>query len=219
MRGRRHFLRTGLAGLVALSVLGLRSALPRMAHADDPGGPAAAPDEPPLPADDSDETEEVEEVEEEPAVTYDPGIPPITLAIPKLGVEARVVGVAQDEEGAMDVPPDPDQVAWYTLGPGMGVPGNAVFAAHIDWGGIPRAFGRLSALAVGDVVLIVDERHNGYEYVVESTHWVRAEGAPVEEIFAQTTDPTITLITCGGEYRAATREYLDRLIVHARGTL
>jgi hypothetical protein len=39
----------------------------------------------------------------------------------------------------------------------------------------------------------------------------------MEEIFAQPSEPVITLITCGGEYVAATREYLDRLIVRARG--
>ena len=53
--------------------------------------------------------------------------------------------------------------------------------------------------------------------VAVSSRWVRADGAPVEEIFAQSSAPTLTLITCGGEYRPETREYLDRLIVRARG--
>jgi LPXTG-site transpeptidase (sortase) family protein len=132
-------------------------------------------------------------------------------------VSATIQPVTQDPDGSMSAPGDPDQVAWYTLGPGMGVSGNVVFAAHVNWGNRPRVFARLDALDKGDAILIVDANGDGYEYVVESSHWVRAEGAPVEEIFAQTTDAKVTLITCGGEYRAATREYLDRLIVKARG--
>jgi hypothetical protein len=69
----------------------------------------------------------------------------------------------------------------------------------------------------GDVIQVLDANGKGYEYAVESLHWVRAEGAPLEEIFAQPPEPVITLITCGGEFVAARREYLDRLIVRARG--
>ena len=37
-----------------------------------------------------------------------------------------------------------------------------------------------------------------------------------EEIFSNNGSPELTLITCGGRYEAATRSYLDRLIVRAR---
>lgn len=174
----------------------------------------AADDDPELTAEEA----EQDDVSEGPAVFVPTGVTPTNLAIPKLGVDARVVGVGMDEDGAMSAPTDPDDVAWYTLGPGMGVVGNPVFAAHINWGGRPRPFGDLSALTAGDAVLVVDAQGNGYQYVVESSQWFRAEGAPVEEIFAQPDRQLITLITCGGEYRAATREYLDRLVVRARGT-
>jgi hypothetical protein len=145
------------------------------------------------------------------------GVPPIKLMIPVLGVEAAVEAVGQDPDGAMSVPTFPDDVAWYKLGPGMGVPGNVVFAGHINWDGRVRAFGFLERLDEGDVIQVVDEKQRGYEYVVESKHWVRAEGAPLEEIFAQPDHPLLTLITCGGEYVPSRREYLDRLIVKARG--
>jgi sortase (surface protein transpeptidase) len=145
------------------------------------------------------------------------GIPPIKITIPSLGVEAKVEAVGQDPDGAMSVPTVPDDVAWYKLGPGMGVPGNVVFAGHINWEGRTRAFGYLDQLDRGDVIQVIDEQGRGFEYAVESSHWVRAEGAPIDEIFAQPTQPVITLITCGGEYVPSRREYLDRLIVRAKG--
>jgi len=52
------------------------------------------------------------------------GVPPVQLMIPALGVEAVVESVGQDPDGAMSTPSRPDDVAWYNLGPGMGVPGN-----------------------------------------------------------------------------------------------
>ena len=197
---RRRFLQVAAVGLLGLTVR-TGSALARESPAE---GQQTA-EEPEL---------------AQPAATDEfvpTGVPPIQLAIPKLGVSANVVGVGQDPDGAMAAPDNPDEVAWYTLGPGMGVPGNVVFAGHVNWDGRLRVFGQLSSLQVGDAVLIVDAAGNGYQYLVESSQWFRAEGAPVEEIFAQSAEPTITLITCGGEFLAATREYLDRLVVRARG--
>jgi hypothetical protein len=145
------------------------------------------------------------------------GVPPVKLTIPALGVEAAVQPVGLDADGAMGTPTQPDDVAWYELGPGMGVPGNVVLAAHVNWNGRLRPFGLLHTLEPGDAVQVIDAEGRGFEYQVESSHWVRAEGAPLAEIFAQPEQPVVTLITCGGEYVAATREYLDRLIVRARG--
>jgi hypothetical protein len=202
---RRRFLRTAAASLI-----GVPLALSRVARLlaappdqDAPPAPDDASPEGPTPADEW--------------VPY--GAPPRSLAIPKLGVDARVVGVGQDPDGAMGSPSDPDEVAWYTLGPGMGVPGNVVFAGHVDWGGRDRVFSGLRALAPGDVVLVVDQDKNGYQYLVESVWAVRADGAPVEEIFGQSVEPVITLITCGGAFNQATREYVDRVIVRAKGSL
>jgi len=171
--------------------------------------PAFAPD------DLADDTEPEDEVE--PVASGPWGVPPMKLSMPSLGVEAPIVPVGKDADGAMAAPTDPDTVAWYELGPGMGVAGNVVLAGHVNWAGRLRTFGNLHELEPGDAILVIDEKDHGYQYVVQSSQWVRAEGAPVEEIFANSDQPTLTLITCGGEYVAATREYLDRLIVRAKG--
>jgi len=201
--------------LAALGGLALRLPLTERAHAQ-----LDLPNDVPYPSEDDDTVPvELPARDQSPVVAagYPWGVAPATLAIPKLGVEADVAPVNYDKDGLMDVPPDPDMVAWFEYGPGMGVPGNAIFAAHVDWGGRPRVFNRIAALEPGDAVLILDAQGRGFQYVVESTHVYDAEGAPVEEIFAQTVDPMITLITCGGRYRAATREYLDRVVVVAKG--
>jgi LPXTG-site transpeptidase (sortase) family protein len=145
------------------------------------------------------------------------GVAPIKLMIPALGVEAAVEAVGQDPDGAMSAPTDPDEVAWYQLGPGMGVPGNVVFAGHVNWAGRLRVFGQIDQLDMGDVIQVIDAQGRGFQYAVESTRLVRAEGAPLDEIFEQPDQPVVTLITCGGEYVPSRREYLDRVIVRATG--
>ena len=211
MVGRSTRRRALTVALAAVGGVALRSSVVGLAHAQIEL-PNPAIDDEALPA-------ELPATDEAPAVADEGpwGVPPATLAIPKLGVEADVAPVSYDKDGLMDVPPDPDVVAWFEYGPGMGVPGNAIFAAHVDWGGRPRVFYRLAALEPGDAVLVVDTQGRGFQYVVHSSHVYDAEGAPVEAIFAQTVDPMITLITCGGRYDAATREYLDRVVVVAKG--
>ena len=178
--------------------------------------PPASGDDTADPTEDIVMAPDVDEPAAPPAQAY-AGVPPVKLTIPALGVEATVEPVGQDEDGAMATPTDPDDVAWYAGSPGMGVPGNVVLAAHVNWDLRPRPFGQLHKLEPGDAVQVIDADGRGFEYVVEASHWVRAEGAPVEEIFAPTREPTLTLITCGGEYNVARREYLDRLIVRAKG--
>ena len=202
---RRRFLRTAAASLIGVP-LALPGAARLWAAPLDQAAPPTPDDESPEGPTTADEW-----------VPY--GTPPISLAVPKLGVDARVVGVGQDPDGAMGAPSNPDEVAWYTLGPGMGVGGNVVFAGHVDWGGQLRVFSGLRGLAPGDVVLVVDQDEHGYQYLVESVWAVKADGAPVEEIFGQTAEPVVTLITCGGAFNPATREYADRVIVRARGSL
>jgi len=145
------------------------------------------------------------------------GVAPVKLMIPALGVEAAIEAVGQDPDGAMTAPTDPDEVAWYKLGAGMGVPGNVVFAGHVNWAGSLRVFGRIDQLDRGDVIQVIDAEGRGFEYAVETSRVVRAEGAPLDEIFVQPNAPVITLITCGGEYVPSRREYLDRVIVRAKG--
>lgn len=173
---------------------------PTIARADDPDGsaPPQAPDR---------------------AVPPAGGAAPVELKIPSLSVDAPVFPVGMDDDGAMDVPPDADAVAWWSLGPGAGVPGNMVLSGHVDWGGRLRVFGWLRQLGPGDQVVVVDEQAREFSYTVVESRWVPADAAPVQEIFdgsgVGSGVSEVTLITCGGDFDHDTHQYLDRLIVRA----
>ena len=143
-------------------------------------------------------------------------VAPVEVFIPSLGVNADVVPVGEDPDGAMGSPPDPDEVAWWSLGYGTGEePANVVLAGHVNWDGRPRPFGQIEQLEPGDEIVVHDELGREFRYQVTWSKLVEAEGAPVEEIFAATDRAELTLITCGGTYVPATREYLGRVIVRA----
>ena len=140
---------------------------------------------------------------------------PKRISIPAIGVDAgfEFVGLAAD--GSMDVPKDPNQVAWYRLGPRPGERGNAVLAGHVDWNGRTAVFWGLKDLQAGDSIEVVAADDRKYEFVVQWKRWYDAEAAPVEDVFRQAEIGEITLITCGGEFDRKRRQYLSRLVVRA----
>lgn len=141
---------------------------------------------------------------------------PVEVRIPALGVDAPIVPVGEDPDGAMSAPEDPDTVAWWSLGPGTGVAGNVVLAGHVDWGGRLRVFGLIGRLTPGDEIILLDELGREFHYQVVWSRQVSADGAPIDEIFGSSGVPEVTLITCGGEFDRTTRQYLDRIIVRAQ---
>lgn len=140
---------------------------------------------------------------------------PKRVRIPSIGVEAGFEYVGRTADGAMDIPKNPNDVAWYSLGPRPGEPGNAVIAGHVDWGGKTAVFWKLDDLKAGDVVQVVAVDGRVYEFVVQWQRLYDAETAPVSEVFAQSDATEITLITCGGVFDRQTRQYLSRLVVRA----
>lgn len=152
------------------------------------------------------------------AAVPDQGVAPTRIVIAALGLDTDVIPVGTDQYGAMAAPDDPDAVAWYSLGPGLAPIGNVVLAGHVDWDGQLRAFGRLESLSEGDEISLWNDDGQVFSYLVDSSDWVNADGASVDEIFGQSMDARITLITCGGLFDPFHRQYLQRLIVRAHAT-
>ena len=150
-----------------------------------------------------------------PALAQTTGAAPAVIDIPSIGTHAEVVPLGQDDDGTMQAPTDPDTVGWYDLGTGIGLPGNALLDGHVDWGGRLRVFGLLSELAPGDTIQITDTDGNVLSYSVTWTRLYDADTAPVDQIFEQTDDEEVTLITCGGVFDRSIHMYLSRWIVRA----
>jgi len=137
------------------------------------------------------------------------------LRIESIGVDAPLVYLNIDANGNMDVPRDPELVAWYdfTAKPGLGA-GNAVFSGHVDYRDYgPAVFWDLSDLAVGERVEVQLRDGVVVQYEVTAAADIPVAELDMAEVLAATSSESLTLITCSGQFVGG--EYVDRRIVRA----
>ena len=149
--------------------------------------------------------------------TSAPVVRPVRLEIPAIGVRASVRPTGVDASGEFDVPPSVDVVGWYRFGPGLTAGGGSVvIAGHVDSATQGAgAFFRLRELSPGDRVTVIgsDGRGRGYRVVareIEPKATIR-----LDRYFDTTGPPRLTLMTCGGPFDRATRNYRDNVVVTA----
>lgn len=151
--------------------------------------------------------------------------------IPRFNVDAPITYRAVGGDGIMPNPDSPDDVAYYDFSawPGKGGrpgAGNPIFAGHVDSGHQPCNYGKvpppceavlwdLNNLNVGDEIHVVMDG-TLYKYAVTSNEPVDASSGPWDQIVSSTADPTLTIITCGGDFNRDTGEYDKRQVVKAK---
>jgi len=147
--------------------------------------------------------------------------PPLMIALPSIGVTALVapVGVSQ---GNLQVPDDPAQVGWWVRSAQAGAEtGSVIIDGHVDTehGGL----GALYRMGVGDlrigdriVVTTMFGRQVSYR-IYRQDLYPKAAGLPTE-VLAQSLEPRLVLITCGGPFDVNNRNYDDNVVVYARPT-
>lgn len=138
-------------------------------------------------------------------------IVPDRIQLPSLKVEAPVIPVGIESDGAMGTPSNARDVAWWD-GLEVGA-GNALLAGHKDYNRVQGSFFQLQALKPGDPIVIHGQAGT-LTFVVE---WVRQMDADSDatEILGPQPQPTLTLITCGGKFDRSIRHYQDRVVARA----
>lgn len=142
------------------------------------------------------------------------GEAPIGLRIPSIGVDAGVQWVGVDETGAMQVPSNYTDVAWYELGPRPGERGNAVINGHLDSTTGPAVFWDLITLQPGDEIIVRTHGDQELRFIVTGLESYRTEEAPLDRIFGPTDSRNLNLITCDGTFEQDVRQYDRRLVVY-----
>jgi LPXTG-site transpeptidase (sortase) family protein len=131
-------------------------------------------------------------------------------------IDGPVVATGVDPTTSeLAVPADASVVAWYQFGPAPGQAGSAVLAGHVDWHGVPGIFFKLRQLASGDPVSVTMSDGSVLAFHVVDTRMVDKPELPQTGVFARTGDPTLTLVTCGGQFDSSTHHYLSNVVVTA----
>lgn len=140
---------------------------------------------------------------------------PVRLRIntPEVKVDAAVEHVGKTPEGAMDVPKEWENVAWFEPGYEPGESGNSVIAGHFDSETGPAVFYEAKKLKVGDVLEVEDERGQVTKFRVSKVELFDATNAPIYEIFGPSDEAHLNLITCDGTFDREAGQYDKRLVV------
>jgi LPXTG-site transpeptidase (sortase) family protein len=143
-----------------------------------------------------------------------PGFP-ISLRIPKIGVDAPIKLMGVTSEGDMEAPKAPQDTGWYKFGPRPGDIGSAVIAGHFGpWKtGGTSAFDDLHELEAGDRIYIEDEEGAVIIFVVRESRSF-GENDDASSVFTSNDGKAhLNLITCEGVWNKARKSYSNRLIV------
>ncbi|HWC42219.1 MAG TPA: class F sortase [Actinomycetota bacterium] len=139
---------------------------------------------------------------------------PVSVQIPAIGVDARMVPVGLGPGRTMEVPAV-DLAGWYEPGPRPGAAGPAVLVGHVDSRRGPAVFFRLGQLHRGDRIVVGLANGPARSFVVERVERQPKQALPVGRIWNGTRRPVLRLITCGGSFDRATGHYRDNVIVYA----
>lgn len=143
--------------------------------------------------------------------------PPVHLDVPAVDVSADVVPAGVLPDGALDVPPDPRVVGWWSSGAVPGAPaGTVVLAAHVDASGVGAGpMVRLVEAPLGTEVRVGTADGDVATYAVaERRSYAKADGLP-REVYRADGPHRLVLVTCGGVFDARTGHYSDNVVVVA----
>lgn len=139
---------------------------------------------------------------------------PVRLKIPKINVNAAVEYVGLNPDGAMDVPKDRVNVAWFNLGQRPGANGSAVIAGHYGWQNKNGSvFDDLHKLRKGDKLYVEDDKGEIVSFVVREIRRYDATADATGVFGSNDGKAHLNLVTCEGEWDELTQQYSKRLVV------
>ena len=143
---------------------------------------------------------------------------PVSVDIPKIHAKSSLIPLGLNPDQSIQVPPvsTPLQAGWYTKGPAPGDLGPAVILGHVDGGGQEGIFFRLHELTQGDQVFVARKDGTTAKFVVDHVDKVSKDSFPTDQVYGNTSDAELRLITCGGTFNRATGNYVDNIIVYAK---
>ena len=139
---------------------------------------------------------------------------PVRLKIPKISVNSGFEYVGLTSLGAMDVPKNPDNVAWFSLGSRPGEVGSAVVAGHSGWkDGESVVFDNLYKLDIGDKLYVENEKGVVITFVVHKIQTYDSLTDTSSVFNSSDGKIHLNLITCVGTWDKMTRTSSSRLVV------
>lgn len=142
---------------------------------------------------------------------------PTHVSVPSISADSSLVPTGLQPDGTLEVPPvsQPMQASWFDKSPTPGQVGPSIILGHINGNGHPGIFANLSKVVAGAQVIV--DRADGQRAIfqVSRVDTIPKSSFPTDQVYNDTPNPQLRLITCGGQYDRANRNYLSNVIVYA----
>jgi sortase (surface protein transpeptidase) len=201
-----------LAGIVVL-VVGIRG----QNHAPQPS-PAAASTQAPASVPAAAGTASASTPAPAPRGPLLPQSTPTGLSIPAIGVTSSLVHLGLNQDHTVQVPPlsKDSKAGWYTGSPTPGELGPSLILGHVDsaeYG--PGVFFKLGALHQGETVDVTRADSTVAVFRIDRVASFPKDHFPTLEVYGNTDNAQLRLITCGGKFDFSARSYEDNIVVFA----
>ena len=146
---------------------------------------------------------------------------PVSIRIPAIGVNSRLLYVGLNPDGTIQVPPldDPpltNEAAWYKYSPTPGQLGPSIIEGHVDSVNAgPSVFFRLGDLKPGDLVYITLADRQVAVFKITGVRLYPKDQFPTSTVYGSTDYAGLRLITCGGSLDARSHHYSSNVVVFA----
>jgi Sortase domain len=145
---------------------------------------------------------------------------PTTVSVPSIGATSSLMDLGQNSDGSLAVPPlsNPMQAGWYDKSPTPGSIGPAVILGHINGNGKAGIFYKLKDVKAGDQVMVARKDGQTAVFTVSHIDTVPKAAFPADQVYGDTPDAQLRLITCGGVFDPAAKSYEANVVVYANLT-
>ena len=143
---------------------------------------------------------------------------PTRLEIPAIGVSSSLLHLGLNADQTVQVPPlgKDSKAGWYTGSPTPGELGPSLLLGHVDsaeYG--PGVFYKLGALHQGDTVNVTRSDSTVAVFRIDRVASFPKDHFPTLEVYGDTDNAQLRLITCGGKFDFTARSYEDNIVVFA----
>jgi LPXTG-site transpeptidase (sortase) family protein len=142
---------------------------------------------------------------------------PRYIRVTSLGVEARVLQVGTDDNGAVATPNNVHDAAWYRGSSLPGQSGAGLIVGHVAGPSQPGVFTAIGTLSPGDQFEVEMGNGKRLTYAVQQTATYSKDDVDMPRALSVTGEARsgLNLITCHGTFDATTQQYSERLVVFA----
>jgi hypothetical protein len=143
---------------------------------------------------------------------------PVSIDIPAVGVHSKLLHLGANSNGTIQVPSlhtQAGEAAWYKYSATPGQIGASVIEGHVDSRRGVAVFFRLGALHPGDSINVTLADGITAVFSVTGVRQYSKSNFPAKTIYRTPGYAALRLITCGGAFDYATRNYLSSIVVFA----